>query len=158
MADDQLMLMLPSDASSTLYPENKIGDYKNRFQHPIDLAPAAYEMAVVYPSDWEKSEDNSLMFVECDWVEPELIWDGQSSLPKFIPERSGDGGCHQVTSLKSQLMWLPIHDGRDHLRDIHILIKDRKRKPVIFKGGKASLLLAVKGKAQSEVAIRGLNS
>ena len=43
MADDQLMLMLPSDASSTLYPENKIGDYKIRFQQPIDLAPAAYE-------------------------------------------------------------------------------------------------------------------
>ena len=87
MADDQLMLMLPSDASSTLYPENKIGDYKIRFQQPIDLAPAAYEMAVVslvYPSDWEKSEDDSLMFVECDWVESELIWDGQSGLPKFI--------------------------------------------------------------------------
>ena len=155
MADDQLMLMLPSDASSTLYPENKIGDYKIRFQQPIDLAPAAYEMAVVslvYPSDWEKSEDDSLMFVECDWVESELIWDGQRGLPKFIyqfiPERSGDGGCHQVTSLKSQLLWLPIHDGRPHLRDIHILIKDRKRKPVIFKGGKASLLLAIKRKAQ----------
>ena len=146
MADDQLMLMLPSDASSTLYPENKIGNYKIRFQQPIDL------VSLVYPSDWEKSEDDSLMFVECDWVEPELIWDGQSGLPEFIyqfiPERSGDGGCHQVTSLKSQLLWLPIHGGRRHLRDIHILIQDRKRKPVIFKGGKASLLLAIKRKAQ----------
>ena len=32
MADDQLMLMLPSHASSTLYPENKICDYKIHFQ------------------------------------------------------------------------------------------------------------------------------
>ena len=40
MADDQPMLMLPSDASSTLYPENVIDDYKIHFQQPIDLAPA----------------------------------------------------------------------------------------------------------------------
>ena len=119
MADDQLMLMLPSDASSTLYPENKIGDYKICFQQPIDLAPAAYEMAMVslvYPLGWEKSEDDSLMFVECDWVEPELIWDLQSGLPKFIyqfiPEKSGDGGCHQVTSLKTNCCgYLSMTDG-----------------------------------------------
>ena len=120
-----------------------------------DLAPAAYEMAVVslvYPSDWEKSEDDSLMFVDRDWVEPQLRWDGQSGLPKFIyqfiPERSGNGGCHQVTSLKSQLMWLPIHDGLRHLKDIHIFIKDRKWKPLMFKGMKASLMFARKRKAQ----------
>jgi len=105
-------------------------------------------VSLVYPSDWEKSEDDSLMFVECDWVEPELRWDGQSDLPNFIYQFIPERGGNQVTSLKPQLMWLPIRGGQRQLKEIHIIIKDRKRKPVIFKGGKVSLLLAIKRKAQ----------
>lgn len=52
---DQFFLILPSDSSMNLYPDNKISSYKVNLPNPVNLDPARWQVAlqeIQFPNYW----------------------------------------------------------------------------------------------------------
>ena len=50
-----LILVLPSDSNSDLYPENKIGHYRVRFSEPVTTGTAIALTGITYPTNTTSS-------------------------------------------------------------------------------------------------------
>ena len=64
---EETIIILPSDASSAQYPDNKIGNYKVDLDPPLDLSRGKWEVALLdidYPTRWNNVVGKNDMTIE----------------------------------------------------------------------------------------------
>ena len=120
-----IKIVLPSDSSPELYPDNTIGHYKARLSEPImqQLNPRSTIAlnAITYPT----STSSSNFYVTL----PGLVRSPDSSLRSVVVESSTikDDGLYtkrMVTSSFNHLIFMPLKSGAGDIREIEVDIID----------------------------------
>ena len=84
-------ITLPSNASMTLYPNNKVNDYTTHLAQDVYF-DGKWEVnleEITFPYNWkeEAKDDNSTpsLYLYCDWVEAQLVGETKVSLLRTVP-------------------------------------------------------------------------
>ena len=123
-------LVLPSDSNRDLYPDNKIGRYRVRFNQPVLAATEIALSAITYPTD---TTSHGFYVTLPGLVRNDFSPAGSSCVRNVVVNNNKE---HMFTESFGELLFMPIMKSGE-LREIEVDIKDSSTgNTVEFKGGK----------------------